>query len=128
MNWHYLYIAQEKDDAVKQKHDKKPVDLDPEGDKYANTEKPLEDALLFVKPLELLAPENAQVHALGFEIYIRQEKYLLAVKALGKIAKIEKKTPKAKLDRLEAAVKAHKDLDPKIKQVVDLELAEISKV
>lgn len=102
--------------------------MDPEGDKYANTEKPLEDALLFVKPLELLAPENAQVHALGFEIYIRQEKYLLAVKALGKIAKIEKKTPKAKLDRLEAAVKAHKDLDPKIKQVVDLELAEISKV
>ncbi|KAG2204981.1 hypothetical protein INT47_002605 [Mucor saturninus] len=122
--------AQEKDDAVKQKHDKKPVDLDPEGEKYANTEKPLEDALVFVKPLELLAPQNVEVHALGFEIYIRQQKYLLAVKALGKIARIDKKTPslKTNLDRLEAAVKAHKDLDPKIKQVVDLELTEISKL
>ncbi|KAI7892284.1 NMDA receptor-regulated protein 1-domain-containing protein [Mucor mucedo] len=122
--------AQEKDDAIKQKHDKKPVDLDPEGEKYANTEKPLEDALVFVKPLELLAPQNVEVHALGFEIYIRQQKYLLAVKALGKIARIDKKTPslKTNLDRLEAAVKAHKDLDPKIKQVVDLELTEISKL
>lgn len=80
--------------------------------------------------MELLAPQNVEVHALGFEIYIRQQKYLLAVKALGKIARIDKKTPslKTNLDRLEAAVKAHKDLDPKIKQVVDLELTEISKL
>lgn len=103
--------------------------MDPEGETYTSTEKPLEDALLFVKPLELLAPQNVEVHALGFEIYIRQQKYLLAVKSLGKIAKIDKKTPcfKTNLDRLEAAVKAHKDLDPKIKQVVDLELVEINK-
>lgn len=120
---------QVKEEAAKHKHDKKPVDEDPEGDKYLNTEKPLEDALQFVKPLELLAPNNAEVWALGFEIYIRQQKYLLAAKSLSKIAKIDKNNAnfKANLEKLEAAVKAHTDLDPKIKQVIDLQLAEINK-
>ncbi|CEP08700.1 hypothetical protein [Parasitella parasitica] len=118
-----------KEEAAKQKHDKKLVDTDPEGETYLNTEKPLEDALQFVKPLELLAPSNVEVHALGFEIYIRQAKYLLAVKSLSKIAKVDKSSTqfKAKLDRLEAAVKAQADLDPKVKQAIDLELAEIKK-
>ncbi|KAG1104055.1 hypothetical protein G6F42_017140 [Rhizopus arrhizus] len=82
--------VQIKEEAAKHKHDKKPVDEDPEGEKYLNTEKPLEDALQFVKPLELLAPNNVEVHALGFDIYIRQQKYLLAAKSLSKIAKIDK--------------------------------------
>ncbi|CAO0797104.1 unnamed protein product [Mucor circinelloides] len=121
--------VQIKEEAAKHKHDKKPVDEDPEGEKYLNTEKPLEDALQFVKPLELLAPNNVEVHALGFDIYIRQQKYLLAAKSLSKIAKIDKSDAsfKANLDKLEAAVKAHTDLDPKIKQVIDLQLAEINK-
>ncbi|GAA5798156.1 hypothetical protein HPULCUR_003556 [Helicostylum pulchrum] len=121
--------AQTKDEAAKQKHDKKPVDLDPEGESYMNTKTPLEDALQFVKPLELLAPQNIEVHELGFEIYIRQQKYLLALKALSKIASINKDAPcfKIKLDRLESAVKAQNDLDPKIKQVIDLQLTEIKK-
>lgn len=103
--------------------------MDPEGEQYSNTKTPLEDALQFVKPLELLAPQNVEVHALGFEIYIRQQKYLLAIKSLTKMASIDKNTPRFKtdLDRFEAAVKAHKDLDPKIKQVIDLQLAEIKK-
>jgi hypothetical protein len=103
--------------------------LDPEGEKYINTEKPLEDALQFVKPLELLAPQNVEVHALGFEIYIRQQKYLLALKALNKIASIDKNTPcfRSNLDRFEAAFNAHKDLDPKVKEVIDLQIAEINK-
>ncbi|KAL7330184.1 hypothetical protein PS15p_205159 [Mucor circinelloides] len=121
--------VQIKEEAAKHKHDKKPIDEDPEGEKYLNTEKPLEDALQFVKPLELLAPNNVEVHALGFDIYIRQQKYLLAAKSLSKIAKIDKSDAsfKANLDKLEAAVKAHTDLDPKIKQVIDLQLAEINK-
>lgn len=118
-----------KEEAAKQKHDKKPVDEDPEGDKYLSTTKPLEDALQFVKPLELLAPFNVEVHALGFEIYIRQQKYLLAAKSLSKIAKVDKNSAnfKANLNKLETAVKGHADLDPKIKQVIDLQLAEINK-
>jgi peptide alpha-N-acetyltransferase len=121
--------VQVKEEATKQKSDKKPVDTDPEGEKYLNAEKPLEDALQFVKPLELLAPQNVDVHVLGFEIYVRQQKYLLAIKSLTKIAKIDKTNScfKVNLAKLEAAVKAHKDLDPKIKQVIDLQLAEIAK-
>lgn len=118
--------AQVKEEAVKGKHDKKPVDLDPEGEKYLNTEKPLEDALQFLKPLELLAPNNFQVQSLCFEVYIRQQKYLLAIKALVKMSKIEDKKDEFKtyLSRFDEAVKAHKDLDPKIKQVIDLQLAD----
>lgn len=104
--------------------------MDPEGEKYINTEKPLEDALQFVKPLELLAPNNVQVHALGFEIYIRQEKFLLALKSLNKMASINKGFPafKTNLDRFETAVKVQKELDPKIKQVIDTQLEEIKKL
>ncbi|KAI8647238.1 NMDA receptor-regulated protein 1-domain-containing protein [Parasitella parasitica] len=121
--------AQIMEEAAKQKHNKKAVDTDPEGEKYLNAEKPLENALQFVKPLELLAPNNVEVHALGFEIYIRQAKYLLALKSLSKIANVDKSSThfKANLDRLEAAVKGQADLDPKIKQAIDLELAKINK-
>lgn len=103
--------------------------MDPEGEKYVNTEKPLEDALQFVKPLELLSPENFQVQVLCFEIYIRQQKYLLALKALNKMSKMNEKKEEFKtfMNRFEEAVKAHKDLDPKIKQVIDLQLADINK-
>ncbi|KAI8371285.1 NMDA receptor-regulated protein 1-domain-containing protein [Choanephora cucurbitarum] len=114
-------------EEVKPKNDKKPVDADPEGEKYLKTETPLDDALQFLKPLELLAPENAEIHSLGFEIYLNQQKLLLATKSLNKVAKGDKNHPslKANLDRLEAAVSAQKDVDPKVKQVVDVQLAEI---
>ncbi|KAI8994648.1 NMDA receptor-regulated protein 1-domain-containing protein [Pilobolus umbonatus] len=121
--------AQAKEDASKNKHDKKPTDLDPEGDSYLHTENPLEDALQFVKPLELISPDSAEVNALGFDIYIRQQKYLLAAKALYKISKVEKSSPsfKSRLESLEKAVKDHKDLDSKIKEIVDIKLSELKK-
>ncbi|KAI8368769.1 NMDA receptor-regulated protein 1-domain-containing protein [Blakeslea trispora] len=114
-------------EEVKPKNDKKPTDADPEGEKYLNTQTPLEDALLFLKPLELLAPQNPEIHSLGFEIYLNQQKLLLATKSLYKVAQSDKHYPslKANLDRLEAAVSSQKDVDPKIKQVIDLQLAEI---
>ena len=118
-------LAQVKEEALKNKHDKKPLDLDPEGEQYVNTEKPLEDALQFVKPLELLAPHNLEVQSLCFEVYIRQQKYLLVLKALSKLTQHQQF--KTYLDRFNDAVKNHKDLDPKIKQVIDLQLAEINK-
>lgn len=90
-----------------------------------NTEKPLEEALKFVKPLELLEPTSVQVHALGFEIYLRQEKLLLAAKALSKTTKTS--GFKNNLERFEKAYKAKQDIDPKVKQVIDLQLTEINK-
>ncbi|KAG1141209.1 hypothetical protein G6F37_003358 [Rhizopus arrhizus] len=117
--------VQVKEDASKAKSDKKPADSDPEGESYLNTDKPLEEALKFIKPLELLAPQSAEVHALGFEIYLRQEKFLLAVKSLSKTTTTA--CFKNNLERLEKAYKAKQDIDPKIKQVIDLQLTEIKK-
>ncbi|EIE91923.1 hypothetical protein G6F46_008235 [Rhizopus delemar] len=117
--------VQVKEDTSKAKSDKKPADSDPEGESYLNTDKPLEEALKFIKPLELLAPQSAEVHALGFEIYLRQEKFLLAVKSLSKTTTAA--CFKNNLERFEKAYKAKQDIDPKIKQVIDLQLTEIKK-
>ncbi|KAI8884470.1 N-terminal acetyltransferase A, auxiliary subunit [Backusella circina FSU 941] len=115
-----------KEEATKQKSDKN-ADTDPNGEKYVNTAKPLDDALLFVKPLERLTPDSAQVHALGFEIYLRQEKYLLAVKALSKLAKIGHPELKTNIERFEKAVQGRDNLDSKIKTVIDTQLTAIKK-
>lgn len=72
-----------------------------------------------------MAPQSAEVHALGFEIYLRQEKFLLAVKSLSKTTTTA--CFKNNLERLEKAYKAKQDIDPKIKQVIDLQLTEIKK-
>jgi peptide alpha-N-acetyltransferase len=124
-------IEKLKEEAAKAKTDKKVTDSDPDGEKYVNTEKPLVEALKFIKPLELLTPESAEVNALGFEVYIRQNKLLLAVKALSKIAKAGKKTPcfESRMERFEKAYEAQqKELDSKIIQVIDSQLAEIRKL
>ncbi|ORE13778.1 N-terminal acetyltransferase A, auxiliary subunit [Rhizopus microsporus] len=129
----YLALADKPktEEAAKAKTDKKATDSDPDGEKYVNTEQPLVEALKFIKPLELLTPESAEVNALGFEVYIRQNKLLLAVKALSKIAKAGKETPcfASKMERFEKAYEAQqKDLDSKIIQVIDSQLAEIRKL
>lgn len=72
-----------------------------------------------------MAPQSAEVHALGFEIYLRQEKFLLAVKSLSKTTATA--CFKNNLERFEKAYKAKQDIDPKIKQVIDLQLTEIKK-
>ncbi|RCI04721.1 hypothetical protein CU098_012779, partial [Rhizopus stolonifer] len=119
--------TQVKEEVTKQKNDKKPVDTDPEGESYLKTQTPLDDALRFLKPLELLAPNNAELHHLGFGIYMRQQKYLLAAKSLNKVAKADKDYPslKTNLDKLDAAISTKTDLDPRVKQVIDLQLAEV---
>lgn len=115
--------AQAKEEALKHKHDKKPVDLDPEGEQYLETKTPLEDALQFVKPLEKLAPHNNQVQQLAFDVYFGQEKYVLAAGALVKMKGHENNKNNA--DRLKAAVESKSDLDPKLKQVIEAQLKQI---
>ncbi|KAI9277379.1 NMDA receptor-regulated protein 1-domain-containing protein [Sporodiniella umbellata] len=117
--------AQVKEEAVKAKSEKKTVDLDPEGESYLNAKKPLEEALKFIKPLELLDPNSSEVHSLGFEVYIRQEKLLLAVKSLSKTKK--SLNFKNNLERFEKAYKSQNDIDAKVKQVVDQQLDELKK-
>ncbi|KAK9721134.1 hypothetical protein K7432_003662, partial [Basidiobolus ranarum] len=84
--------AQVKEESHKNQATKK-VDEDPNGDKLASTENPLGEALQFLTPLQELAGNRIETHLLGFEIYIRQSKLLLALKALKSAHRIDAQNP-----------------------------------
>ncbi|KAI8988124.1 NMDA receptor-regulated protein 1-domain-containing protein [Mycotypha africana] len=109
--------------------DKKNVDTDPDGEAYLHTEKPLEDALQFVQPLTLLAPDNLDVGTLAFDIYLCQQKYLLALKSLVKISQINKESQdfKLRLGQFEEALKKQPSLDSRMKQAIDVQLVELKR-
>ncbi|KAI9268981.1 NMDA receptor-regulated protein 1-domain-containing protein [Phascolomyces articulosus] len=106
---------------------KLPVDQDPNGDKYLHTKTPLEDAMQFIKPLQQLAPNSIDTHNLGFEVYIRQSQWVLALRSLLKVTEINKEDPslKTNTERFKKAVEAASPLDPSIQKIVDLLLAKL---
>ncbi|KAF9913252.1 N-alpha-acetyltransferase 16, NatA auxiliary subunit [Linnemannia zychae] len=98
------------------------VDEDPEGLKYTKTEDPLGEALKFLKPLQELAAERIETHLMGFELYIRKNKLLLALKSLLKSVKIDANnaTLHEQLVRFALAVqKAGATIKPSVKSVID---------
>ncbi|PQE06378.1 putative NMDA receptor-regulated 1 protein [Rutstroemia sp. NJR-2017a WRK4] len=82
----------EREAAAKKNEPNKPVkdaegelkkkDDDPNGEKLAATTEPLNDAMKFLTPLLQFSPNNIEAQALGFEVYMRRKKYLLALKCL----------------------------------------------
>ncbi|KAF9121492.1 N-alpha-acetyltransferase 16, NatA auxiliary subunit [Mortierella sp. 14UC] len=98
------------------------VDEDPEGLKYTKTEDPLGEALKFLKPLQELAAERIETHLMGFELYIRKNKLLLALKSLLKSVKIDANnaTLHEQLVRFALAVqRAGASIKPAVKSVID---------
>ncbi|KAF5851366.1 hypothetical protein GGP41_004200 [Bipolaris sorokiniana] len=74
--------------------DTKKEDNDPNGEKLLQTKQPLEDALRFLQPMLELAPKNIKAQNVGFEVYIRRNKYLLALKCLQAAREIDPENPK----------------------------------
>ncbi|GAA5943951.1 peptide alpha-N-acetyltransferase complex A subunit NAT1 [Sporobolomyces koalae] len=64
------------------------VDKDPLGHDLLATSDPLGAALRFVTPLQRARPKNSKVWEMSFEIYLRQEKLLEALRSLRTIAAI----------------------------------------
>ncbi|KAF9357803.1 N-alpha-acetyltransferase 16, NatA auxiliary subunit [Mortierella sp. NVP85] len=98
------------------------VEEDPDGTKYTKTEDPLGEALKFLKPLQELAANRIDTHLMGFELYIRKNKLLLALKSLLKSIKIDPNhaTLHEQLVRFGLAVqKAGSSLKPSVKAVID---------
>ncbi|KAK6077805.1 tetratricopeptide [Seiridium cupressi] len=60
----------------------KKVDEDPNGVKLAATQEPLVEATKFLSPLLQYSPKLIDAQIAGFEVYIRREKYLLALRCL----------------------------------------------
>ncbi|KAI1315077.1 N-alpha-acetyltransferase 16, NatA auxiliary subunit [Mortierella claussenii] len=98
------------------------VDEDPDGLKYSKAADPLGEALKFLKPLQELAADRIETHLMSFEIYIRKNKLLLALRALLKSIKIDANnaTLHEQLVRFALAVrKAGDSIKPPVKAVID---------
>ncbi|TKA75209.1 hypothetical protein B0A49_02407 [Cryomyces minteri] len=71
----------------------KKEDEDPQGIKLVQTKEPLEDAMKFLSPLLEFSPKNVEAQNVGFEVFIRREKYLLALKCLLAASSVEPSNP-----------------------------------
>ena len=78
------------------KEDLKKEDPDPYGDAYENDAEPLEQAMKFVEPLQMHAAQYEETHLLAFEVFIRQGKPILALKAVNEALKINSESYQAK--------------------------------
>ena len=78
------------------KEDPKKEDPDPYGDAYENDAEPLEQAMKFVEPLQMHAAQYEETHLLAFEVFIRQGKPILALKAVNEALKINSESYQAK--------------------------------
>lgn len=65
--------------------DVKKEDTDPLGKTLVETKTPLDDAMKFLTPLLEFCPDVLDAQKVGFELYMRRKKYLLAAKCLLKI-------------------------------------------
>ncbi len=75
------------------KHSKEGDDPDPLGEDLLNTKTPTDDANKLWSKFENVAPNNFNTWKLGFEIYLSQKKYILALKAINKIKLLNESDP-----------------------------------
>ena len=107
------------------KTEKKP-DPDPLGLELEKTESPLEEAMKFINPLLMQASAFEETHLLAFEVYIRQGKLILALKAVNECLKIAPESVRAKRNavRLARAVDSLPETDP-MKKVMTMHAAKL---
>lgn len=100
----------------------KKEDQDPKGFKLIQTKEPLEDSLKFLMPLLEFSPKNIEAQNLGFDVFIRRNKLLLALKCLLAAAAVDPEHPTLH----EQAIRYRRALDssseklpPPISEVID---------
>ncbi|KAL4910634.1 hypothetical protein BDW74DRAFT_988 [Aspergillus multicolor] len=102
----------------------KKEDPDPLGNRLAETQKPLEEALKFLTPLLELCPKNIEAQCLGFEVHLRRGKYALALKCLTAAHSIDASNPTLHVQLLQfrqALNKLAEPLPAQVAEVVDTE-------
>ncbi|KAI8936264.1 hypothetical protein NX059_006686 [Plenodomus lindquistii] len=72
----------------------KKEDADPNGETLLQTKEPLEAALRFLRPMLELSPKSIEAQNVGFEVYLRKKKYLLALKCLEAARELDPENPK----------------------------------
>ncbi|GFP95471.1 N-alpha-acetyltransferase 15 nata auxiliary subunit [Phtheirospermum japonicum] len=71
----------------------KPVDLDPNGEKLLQVEDPLVEATKYLKLLQKHSSNSLETHLLSFEVHMRRQKILLALKALKHLVRLDADSP-----------------------------------
>lgn len=85
--------AQAKATAKGEDGETKKEDTDPNGEKLLQTKEPLEAALRFLTPLLELSPRSIEGQNLGFQVYLKRNKVLLALKCLLAAKELEPEHP-----------------------------------
>lgn len=106
----------------------KKEDPDPFGKTLVETKDPLKDAMKFLGPLLEFCPDVLEAQEVGFEVYVRRKKFLLAVKCLLKMKALGGETEKVKESgkKLKLALKdAGGEVPDKVKEIVVAEAGDL---
>ncbi|KAI0439529.1 tetratricopeptide [Xylaria telfairii] len=103
-------------------------DDDPIGLKLASTDQPLVEATKFLLPILQFSPKNIDGQVAGFEVYMRREKYLLALGCLNAALAIDAANPvvhEQAVRFLQEMASKLSSLPPKVAQVIKTEFTAI---
>ncbi|KAK4697834.1 N-alpha-acetyltransferase 15/16, NatA auxiliary subunit, partial [Lecanoromycetidae sp. Uapishka_2] len=110
--------------AVDQNGEPKKEDKDPKGDQLLQTSEPLVEAMKFINPLLEFSPRNIEAQQVGFEVFFRRRKFLLALRSLIASHDISPSNPTTheQLFRFQRAIsKLSEHLEPKAMEVINAE-------
>lgn len=99
-------------------------------DKLARPDDPLEKAIEFLKPLQLLAKDCIETHLLAFEIYYRKNKLLLMLQSIKRAQAIDANNAQLHLcivrfSKVLKSVTGSAELNEHVKTVLERETAKI---
>ncbi|KAJ5086656.1 hypothetical protein NUU61_007963 [Penicillium alfredii] len=106
----------------------KKEDPDPLGLDLVQTKDPLKDVMKFLTPLLELSSQNIESQNLGFEVYLRRNKHLLAVKCLSAAHAIDPSNPTLHLQLLRFRKALDSLSEPLPAQVAEVVNAEFEKL
>ncbi|QKX55786.1 uncharacterized protein TRUGW13939_02884 [Talaromyces rugulosus] len=106
----------------------KKEDTDPTGTKLVQTTDPLKDSLKFLAPLLEYSPEDIRVQAAGFEVYIRRQKYALALKCLLAAHAIDSSDPTLHVQLLRFRLALNNVSEPLPEKISDVVLNEFEAI
>lgn len=99
-------------------------------EKLARPDDPLEKAIEFLKPLQLLAKDCIQTHLLAFEIYYRKNKVLLMLQSIKRAKAIDANNAAlhlctVKFAKVMQSVRGQKELNEHVRSVLATETVKI---
>ncbi|KAK9891654.1 hypothetical protein WA026_015622 [Henosepilachna vigintioctopunctata] len=96
-------------------------------EKLERTEKPLEQAIKFLHPLQTLAKDRIETHLMAFEVYYRKGKVLLMLQSLKRCHRLDPRNPRLHSCMIrfhEVCTKNKGGWDPSVVKVVEKETKE----